>query len=104
MCGISAMLCIDKDDNYILNWVVIITSTVSRILWFFLPNNRINHSKIFIYPGFILLTLLLFSVGNLGKLPLTIIAAASGGGAFVLIVVAVICFACVVQSRLVGTG
>ena len=75
-----------------------------RTLWFFLPGNRINHAKISIYLGFILLILFFFSVGNLGELPLTFIAAASGGGAFVLIIVAVICFACVVRRRrLVGT-
>jgi len=38
--------------------------------------------------------------GNVEKnLPLTFIAAASGGGAFVLIIVAVICFAFVVRGR-----
>ena len=51
--------------------------------------------------GLILSIILLsFLSGNVEKnLPLTFIAAASGGGAFVLIIVAVICFAFVVRGR-----
>ena len=41
----------------------------------------------------------IFLSGNVENLPLTFIAAASGGGAFVLIIVAVICFAFVVRGR-----
>ena len=42
----------------------------------------------------------IFLSGNVEKnLPLTFIAAASGGGAFVLVIVAVICFAFVVRGR-----
>ena len=46
MCGIIAMLYINKFHNYDLNWGVNM-STV-RILWFFLLSNRIKHAKILI--------------------------------------------------------
>ena len=40
VCVIIAMLYINKHHNYYLNGGVI-----HRILWFFLPSNRINHTK-----------------------------------------------------------
>ena len=71
----------------------------------FLNEQQNQPCKYFDIPRFHFIDFIFFfSVGNLGKPPLTFIAAASGGGAFVLIIVAAICFACVVRSRrLVGT-
>ena len=45
ICGIITMLYINKYHSYNLNWGVI-----HRILWFFLPSNRINHVKTFSSP------------------------------------------------------
>ena len=45
ICGIITMLYINKYHNYNLNWGVI-----HRILWFFLPSNRINRVKTFSSP------------------------------------------------------
>ena len=45
MCGIKAMLYIDKCHNYDLNQGVINMSTVIEFYVFFLLSNRINHAK-----------------------------------------------------------
>ena len=62
--------------------------------------SRISVHAIIVRSHFIYYSTISFLSGNGEKyLPLTFIAAASGGGAFVLIIVAVICFAFVVRGR-----